>query len=318
MATIALKEVDKVEILTLQDNYIDLAALDGNEVVQRAMPLSGFEFRNSISAEHGFAALVSITEGESVRTVLFDFGFSKNGAYENAKALNADLSSVEMIALSHGHTDHTGGFKSLVGAIGKSGIPMLAHPAAFRENRVIKISEEFKITLPMLLKEEIAAADVALVETSDPYPMLDGALYFLGEIPRNTEFEKGAASFCYQEDGAEKWDAINDDTSLVANVKGKGLVILSGCAHAGIVNTVNYAKKITGIEQLYVVMGGFHLTGVEFAETIKPTAEALKELNPYYVVPTHCTGRHAGIKIQEQMPEQYLLNMSGTRMVFVK
>jgi len=74
MTTISLKEVDKVEILTLQDNYIDLASQDGNEVVQRAMPLKGLEFTNSISAEHGFAALVSVTSGERVRTILFDFG----------------------------------------------------------------------------------------------------------------------------------------------------------------------------------------------------------------------------------------------------
>ncbi len=316
MTTIELKEVDKVEILTLQDNYIDLASQDGNEVVQRAMPLNGLEFSNSITAEHGFSALVSITSGDSVRTVLFDFGFSKSGAYKNAKAINADLSSVEMMALSHGHIDHTGGFDSLVGAIGKTGIPMVAHPAAFREGRVIKITDEFKIIMPILEKEQVAAAGVELIESADPYPMLDGGLCFLGEVPRKSDFEKGAASFQYLENGEEKWDAINDDTSLVAHVKGKGLVILSGCAHAGIVNTVNYAKEVTGVNELYAVMGGFHLTGGEFAGIIEPTAKALKELNPRYIVPTHCTGRDASVRIQSEMPDQFLLNMSGTRMVF--
>ena len=316
MATIDLKEVDKVEILTLQDNYIDLVSQDGNEVVQRALPLKGLEFRNSISAEHGFSALVTITSGEQVRTILFDFGFSEKGAFDNAQALNVDLSSVEMLALSHGHADHTGGFKAMVNAIGKKGMTMLAHSAAFRKDRVIKISEEFKIKMPKLEKADVEAANVELVETDGPYPMLDGALYFLGGIPRMTAFEKGAASFVYQDNGEEKWDAIDDDTSIVANVKGKGLVILSGCAHAGIVNTVNYAKQLTGTDDLYAVMGGFHLTGGEFAATIDPTAKALKELNPRYIVPTHCTGRNASMKIQNDMPDQFLLNMSGTRMVF--
>lgn len=316
MATIELKEVDKVEILTLQDNYIDLASQDGNEVVQRAMPLRGLEFSNSIAAEHGFAALVTITSGDSIRTVLFDFGFSEKGAFNNAQALNADLSTVEMLALSHGHVDHTGGFKSMVDGIGKKGLSMLSHPAAFRKDRVIKITEEFKIIMPHLAKEEISAAGVELVETAEPYPMLDGSLYFLGGIPRKTDFEKGAASFVYQENGEEKWDAIDDDTSLVAHVRGKGLVVLSGCAHAGIVNTVNYAKELTGVDDLYAVMGGFHLTGAEFAGMIEPTAAALKALNPHYIIPTHCTGRNASVKIQAEMPEQYLLNMSGTRMVF--
>jgi 7,8-dihydropterin-6-yl-methyl-4-(beta-D-ribofuranosyl)aminobenzene 5'-phosphate synthase len=79
---------------------------------------------------------------------------------------------------------------------------------------------------------------------------------------------------------------------------------------------VNYAKELTGVNDLYAVMGGFHLTGAEFKGMIEPTAKALKELNPRYIVPTHCTGREAGVRIQSEMPDQYLLNMSGTRMVF--
>lgn len=316
MAAIELKAVDKVEIMTLQDNYVDLASQDGNEVVQRALPLKGLELSNSIVAEHGFSAMVTITSGDSVRSILFDFGFSKTGALQNAEALSVDLSTVEMLALSHGHLDHTGGFTALVNAIGKPGIQLLAHPAAFRRNRVMKISDELKIIMPKLEKEEISAANVELVESADPYPMLDGGLYFLGEIPRKTDFEKGAASFVYEEDSEEKWDGIDDDTSLVANVRGKGLVVLSGCAHAGIVNTVNYAQEVTGVNDLYAVMGGFHLTGGEFESIIEPTAAALKDLAPRYIVPTHCTGRNATIKIQTEMPDQYLLNMSGTRMVF--
>ena len=120
----------------------------------------------------------------------------------------------------------------------------------------------------------------------------------------------------YDDEGEEKWDPIEDDTAIVANVKGKGLVILSGCAHAGIINTVRYAQEVTGVDQLYVVMGGFHLTGKDFESTIEPTVEALKDLNPNYVVPTHCTGRKAIAHIEKEMPEKFLLNMSGTKMVF--
>jgi len=170
--------------------------------------------------------------------------------------------------------------------------------------------------MPKLEKDQIEAAGVELVESADPYPMFDETLCFLGGVPRKTEFEKGSPAFHYQDSGEEKWDAIDDDTSLVAHVRGKGLVILSGCAHAGIVNTVEYAKEQTGMDQLFAVMGGFHLTGKEFAPIIEPTAMALKELNPTYIVPTHCTGRDASIRIQQEMPDQFLLNMSGTRMVF--
>ena len=117
-------------------------------------------------------------------------------------------------------------------------------------------------------------------------------------------------------DGKAKWDPIEEDSALVIHIRGKGLVVLSGCAHSGIVNTVNYAREITGINKLYVVMGGFHLTGADFEPIIEPTTEALKALNPEYVIPTHCTGRKAVMNIEKEMPDKFLLNMSGTRMVF--
>jgi len=166
----------------------------------------------------------------------------------------------------------------MVEGIGKTGMKLVAHPAAFRKDRVLKVTEDFKISMPKLEKDQIEAAGVELVESAAPYPMFDQTLCFLGGIPRKTEFEKGSVTFHYQESGEEKWDPIDDDTSLVAHVRGKGLVILSGCAHAGIVNTVEYAKEQTGVDQLFAVMGGFHLTGKEFAPIIEPTAMALKEL----------------------------------------
>jgi 7,8-dihydropterin-6-yl-methyl-4-(beta-D-ribofuranosyl)aminobenzene 5'-phosphate synthase len=120
----------------------------------------------------------------------------------------------------------------------------------------------------------------------------------------------------YDEDGQEKWDPIEDDTAIVVHVRGKGLVILSGCAHSGIINTVRYAQEVTGVDAVYVVMGGFHLTGADFEPVIEPTVEALRKLDPQYVVPTHCTGRKAIMHIEREMPENFLLNMSGTTMVF--
>ena len=150
----------------------------------------------------------------------------------------------------------------------------------------------------------------------DPRLLVDGQLLYLGESPKKTSFEKGFPRMYYDEDEHSRWDPIEDDTAVVANVKGKGLVILSGCAHSGIVNTVNYAREITGIDKIYVVMGGFHLSGADFEPIIEPTADALKELNPEYVIPTHCTGRKATMHFEKEMPDQFLLNMSGTRMVF--
>jgi len=314
--TVQLREISKMEIFTLQDNYIDLVIGDDSDVVQRARPLRGREMRNSVLAEHGFSALVTVTDGGRPRSILFDFGFSEHGALMNTRALNVDLSGVEALVLSHGHMDHTGGFQNLVQAVGKPGIELIAHPAVFRRPRFLRMKESLRVDLPPFTREQAATAGVSIVETKDPYPLLDGHLLFLGEIPRRTEFEKGMPNARYEEKGEEKWDPIEDDTAIAAQIKGKGLVILSGCAHSGIVNTVNHARALTGIENVYAVMGGFHLTGPAFATAIEPTTQALKKLAPKYVVPCHCTGRNAVMHMEKEMPDQFILNMAGTKLTF--
>ena len=314
--TVELKEVDKVEILTLQDNYIDVAAFDSTEVVQRGMPLKDWEFNNSIIAEHGFSTLVTITSADMTRSILFDFGFSEHGAAFNADALGVDLTKVEAMVLSHGHRDHFGGLEQLAERVGKNGIKLVLHPTAFRKARYIKVSDEIKINLPDLTPEKITNAGISVITSELPRLLLDDCVLFLGEIPKQTEFEKGFPKMHFDEDGESKWDPIEEDTAIVMHVKDKGLVVLSGCAHSGIINTVKYAREVTGIEDIFVVMGGFHLTGTDFEPIIEPTTDALKSLNPQYVVPTHCTGRKAVMHLEKEMPDNFLLNMSGTRMVF--
>ena len=281
-----LKEADRVEILTLQDNYVDVAAFDSTDVVKRAMPLKDGEIKNSILAEHGFSAVVTITADGASRSLLFDFGFSPQGAASNAEALGLDLSDVEAMVLSHGHMDHFGGLAALVEKIGKKGIELVLHPKAFRKPRYLKVSETVKVGLPALPREKLAEAQVALVESEKPRPLLGGRLLFLGEIPKKTAFEKGFPRMFYDEGGQSKWDPIEDDTAVAVLLKGKGLVVLSGCAHSGIINTVKYAREATGEDKIYAVMGGFHLTGADFEPVIEPTTEALKELDPTYIIPT--------------------------------
>jgi 7,8-dihydropterin-6-yl-methyl-4-(beta-D-ribofuranosyl)aminobenzene 5'-phosphate synthase len=314
--TIKLNEIDKVEILTLQDNYIDLVAMDNNEIVTRAMPLKDGQFRKSILSEHGFSAIVKTTKGITTHTLLLDTGFSEMGAVYNAKALGVDLSAVEAIVFSHGHMDHTGGFESMAAAIPNKGIPVVAHPVIFRTPRYLKVKEGFNMHLPSLTRQSVAASGMKLVETRVPLPLSGGDVLFLGEIPRRTDFEKGFPIAFYQEDGMEKWDPIEDDTSLVMNLKGRGLVILSGCAHSGIVNTALYAREITGLEPVHVIMGGFHLTGPLFEPIIGRTTEELKKIAPSHIIPTHCTGRKATAFIEASFGNRFILNMTGTTMTF--
>jgi 7,8-dihydropterin-6-yl-methyl-4-(beta-D-ribofuranosyl)aminobenzene 5'-phosphate synthase len=317
MTPYAVKEIDKCEILTLQDNYIEITAGDNNEIIHRAAAVKEGSIRNSILAEHGYCALVKTTTGNRTRTLLFDFGFSEDGAAANAKALGADMKEVEAAALSHGHSDHTGGIAALGAMIGKKDVPLAIHPAAFKSPRYIKISDQLKIYFPKLTRENLQQSGFKIVESKTPVSLLDGDVLFLGEIPKRTDFEKGMAVAHFEENCMEKWDPIEDDTSVVMNLKGKGLVILSGCAHSGIINTVRQAIEVTGINQIHAVMGGFHLSGPAFEAIIGRTTEELKKFEPVFVVPTHCTGRKAVIHMEKEMPNQFLLNMSGTKLTFV-
>jgi 7,8-dihydropterin-6-yl-methyl-4-(beta-D-ribofuranosyl)aminobenzene 5'-phosphate synthase len=314
--TTQLKLLEKVEVLTLQDNFIDIAAHDGTAIVQRTASEDAAGNRVSILAEHGFSAVLSLTAEGKRRKALFDFGFSEQGALQNAHSLGVDLAGIEAMVLSHGHMDHHGGLPAFVQSMAGKGIELVLHPVAFRESRYIKHSEDRKTRLPSPDRKRLEKAGVRVVASRTPHFLLDNALLFLGEIPRRTEFETGMLKARYEEDGAEKFDPIEDDSAVVAHVKGKGLVVLSGCAHSGIVNTVVYAREVTGVDQVFVVMGGFHLTGADFEPIIGKTTEALKAINPRYIAPTHCTGRRASMHIEREMPEKFLLNMSGTKMVF--
>jgi 7,8-dihydropterin-6-yl-methyl-4-(beta-D-ribofuranosyl)aminobenzene 5'-phosphate synthase len=316
MTKTLLNAVDKVGILTLQDNYIEMTAMDWSAVISRAVPLKAGEIRISILAEHGFSALVKTTAAGGTHTLLFDFGFSENGAAQNAATLGVDMTEVEAVALSHGHSDHTGGMKNLSALIGKRDIPFIVHPSVFKSPRYLKYSEELKINFPKLTREMVRQTGLSVVETEKPYLLLNDTILFLGEIPRSTDFEKGFPVAHWQKDGKEVWDAIEDDTSIVMNLKDKGLVILSGCAHSGIVNTVRYAMAVTGIDKIHAVMGGFHLSGPSFEPIIDRTTQELQKIHPAYVIPTHCTGRKAIMAMEKQMPDQFILNMAGTKLTF--
>ena len=162
MSKFEVNEVDKVEILTLEDNYIDIASLDNSTIVTRGSPIKDMQLRNSILAEHGFSALVKCTTNDKTRTIIFDFGFSTDVAARNADALNVDLTEVEVAALSHGHIDHFGGLGEVAKRIGKQGLQLILHPTAFRPNRYLLPIPGFKIGMPAPAKEEVEKANLSI------------------------------------------------------------------------------------------------------------------------------------------------------------
>jgi 7,8-dihydropterin-6-yl-methyl-4-(beta-D-ribofuranosyl)aminobenzene 5'-phosphate synthase len=308
--------VDKLEIWTLADNYVDLTSGDNSAIVARAKPVKDMQITNSVLSEHGFSATVTATTNEKPRTMLFDFGFSEDVVARNATALGVDLTKVEVAALSHGHMDHFGGLAQVAARIGKGGLGLVLHPATFRRSRYVEAVQGNRVNLPALERDRVKAAGFEITESKEALLLLNGDVLFLGEIPRRASFEKGLPNAFYEENGQKISDPTEDDTAVVMNLGNKGLVVLSGCAHSGIVNTVEYAREITGISKVHVVMGGFHLAGPAFEPIIGDTIESMRRIGPDYVIPTHCTGRKAILAFEKAMPSRFLVNMSGTKLTF--
>ena len=310
---VTLNEIDKIEILALQDNYIDLLSQDSNDIIARALPVKDQEVKTTILAEHGFAAVITTTKGNTSKSMIFDFGFSETGAAQNAKAMDLDLSAIEATAISHGHLDHVGGMVELMKLVGKKKIDLILHPQAFRDPRYLKVSEEIKLKFLSFKRDKPQLAGLHIVEAADPYPLLGGDIVFLGSIPRETEYEKGAPNLYFSDKGQVIPDDFADDTSIIAHIKGKGIIVISGCAHSGIINTVRYAQKVSGVDTVFAVYGGFHLAGKNMEKVVEQTISALKEIDPEYIIPGHCTGRDAISSIEKIMPEKLIVNMSGTK-----
>jgi 7,8-dihydropterin-6-yl-methyl-4-(beta-D-ribofuranosyl)aminobenzene 5'-phosphate synthase len=180
---------------------------------------------------------------------------------------------------------------ALVSALGLSSstIPVYIHPAAFAMRRK-RLSDGSYTDLPALTEDAITDAGGILVHVQQPTGIGDETMLLTGEIERTTAFEQGSPILEVKEGDSFVRDVFRDDQSLIMHLKGEGLVIVSGCAHAGIINSIRYAQKITGVQKIHAVIGGFHLSGPYFKEIIPQTVAAFQQINPAYIIPVHCTG----------------------------
>lgn len=323
MAPLSLREADGLEVTILVDNQVDVL-LGGDEQVRRRAwgprvhnPLiDAPEVATSLHAEHGFAALVTVDiDGERHR-LLFDSGLSPDGLVDNMDRLELSPKDIEAVVLSHGHLDHTGGLAGLVRRLGRPNMPLIVHPRAYTKRRSAPPGTE-PTPLPPPSRAALEGAGFDLVETEQPSLIFQDALVVTGEIPRVTDFEQGFPFF-QQWDG-EAWvpePHLLDDQGIVVNVRGKGLVVLTGCGHAGIVNIVKQALELTGVTRVAGVLGGFHLPGAVFEPVIPRVIDELRTLAPDVLLPGHCTGWKAQHAIAAAMPEAYVQNSVGTTVVF--
>jgi 7,8-dihydropterin-6-yl-methyl-4-(beta-D-ribofuranosyl)aminobenzene 5'-phosphate synthase len=308
-----LKEVDRIELLTLMDNYVDVL-LGNTEVVSRAAHSGGGEiFKDTVVGEHGLSMLVTVYEGAKKHTLLFDTGYSSVGVLHNMEHLGLDLKEIELIVLSHGHMDHLGSLNVLLEKMPKP-MPVLVHPYAFTFPRYVTRKDGGKDRFPIMLdRGEIEKRGGQIKETAGPTLICEDMVMVSGEVERTTSFEKGMPHALVEKKGKLEKDPISEDQALFVHLKGKGLVVIGGCSHAGIVNTVLYGKKLTGAETVHAVLGGFHLSGPFFEPIIGETIDALKTLAPKVLVPMHCTGWKAIRRFEEAFPGAFILNAVGSK-----
>ena len=313
-----ITEVDGLEVLSLVDNSIDyLSTIDKKEAQsfrQWTKKRNGQEWTRTHSqmplAEHGFSMLVRVLRGRKSVSILFDTGISADGVVENAKRMGLELNEVEYVVLSHGHYDHFGGLVSALKTINKANLPLIVHEDMFKTRGNTNTDGTIRTYPKLPAKEQLSSAD--LINTKQPYLISDGTILVTGEIPRETSFEKGFLQHRTLIDGIWQPDPlILDDRAVVFNVKGKGLVVISGCAHAGIINTISYAQRISGIINTYAVMGGFHLAGKEYENRIDQTTKELERISHKLTVPSHCTGWRGIFAIAKALPEAFVWNSIG-------
>jgi 7,8-dihydropterin-6-yl-methyl-4-(beta-D-ribofuranosyl)aminobenzene 5'-phosphate synthase len=315
MEQIALAPVDEVTVTTLVDNVIDILLTDTGPAKRAPFKLATTD--RVLRAEHGFSCLVTITKEGRTTRVLFDAGITPDGLIENMRRLDLSPGDIDIIVLSHGHWDHTMGMHGLVAALGRPQMPVVIHPE-FWSRRRIAVQGREPVELPSTSKSALEGAGFEIVEQREPSFLLDGSLLVTGEVDRASGFERGAAPAhqAHREAGWQPDPLILDDQALVASVRGRGLLVLSGCGHSGIVNILRYAQRLTGETRIHCVIGGLHLSGPYFEPVIEPTCDALAEMAPDYIVPCHCTGWRAIHTIARRFPGAFIQNSVGTRFEF--
>jgi 7,8-dihydropterin-6-yl-methyl-4-(beta-D-ribofuranosyl)aminobenzene 5'-phosphate synthase len=276
----------------------------------------------TLHAEHGLAYYIETVVDGKTNTFMFDYGWDFHGVSRNIELLDLDLKRLDALGLSHGHLDHWGNLISILKYNRtriRKGIPFYVWEEAFAQRFVNLPSPRYDPVsginnLGQLHKEEVDSLGIVkIVEIKEPTPIVPGA-YFTGNIERVTEYEKGSPILFIKRGDKMELDLFMGEQSLVFNVKGKGLVVVSSCAHAGIVNTVKHAQKMTGTNKVHAVIGGFHLIGAPMPKIQKTIAD-IKAIAPDYVVPMHCSGWEAITSFEREMPDQFVLNMAGTRYV---
>jgi 7,8-dihydropterin-6-yl-methyl-4-(beta-D-ribofuranosyl)aminobenzene 5'-phosphate synthase len=319
---ISLEPVDSVVVTTLMDNLTDVfmpdqgpakrAEIRPGAPTRPAAVMENGQVPDGLIAEHGFSALVTVTKAGREHRFLFDTGTSPDGVAENLRRLDIDPGSIEVIVCSHGHFDHTTGIDGLIRAVGRANMPVLIHPDFWRRRRIVLPGRD-PIELPTTSRRALTEAGFDIIEERQPSFLFDASVLVTGEVPRTTGYEPGfPPQQAWTGGGWEPDPLVLDDQALIINVAGRGLVVITGCGHAGVVNIARYAGRLTGGQPLYALLGGFHLNGPLFEPLIPRVLDDLAAMSPGVLVPAHCTGWRAQHAMSARFGEAFVPNAVGT------
>ena len=266
---------------------------------------------NRAHAEHGLAMSIEVSDGEDSHLYLLDTGGMGNTIVHNAKQFGVDLGDVEKIILSHGHFDHFGGLTDVLPEV-KENCEFYLSPNCYSQNYVAltktgeevppeelptairKSKERFKINnkLPPFSKRLLTKLgdpkDIKIIETDEPMELHEGIMTS-GQIELFDPSEVTAGFYIMKGRKEFKKHTFRDETSLYFNVEGKGLVVITGCGHCGIVNTIKHGQQLTGMDKVHAVIGGFHEEWNP-VEVIEKKVDFLENLDPDIICGMHCTG----------------------------
>jgi 7,8-dihydropterin-6-yl-methyl-4-(beta-D-ribofuranosyl)aminobenzene 5'-phosphate synthase len=327
--------VDRLVLTTVVDNVYDVFAKHGRLDtidVQRTRVAAGA----TLLAEHGLAYHLDSTRGGDRREILLDFSLTDKNLSNNYGVLKIDPARADALILSHGHMDHYGALPDLVRTMQGRLKPGLAVYAGGEDtfcHRVV-VTPTATVDQGSLDRAALEAGGLKVVLAKRP-DVVAGHALTTGQIERLTDFEKPPAaarleagpmgSACSPTHfGATKVEAKPGDLvpdnfqgehATVYHVRDRGLVVITSCGHAGVINSVRQAQKITGVSRVHAIVGGFHLAPAPDA-VVTRTVAAFREIDPDYILPMHCTGFNTIVAVHQAMPKKLVMPSTGTRVVF--
>ena len=284
-----------------REDAVEIGELDSLKIT--VLTEDSVLYESHYLGQHGVSFLLEGAKGSDVMRILVDVGQNSQALLSNMKLMNISPSIIDAIVLTHCHYDHTQGVARMLKEIGRRDIQVIAHRDIFRLNFVTEPYLRHVGIMPGDSREEIEKAGGSLLLTKDPVKLMSG-IATTGEVKRQTDFEEVGIALKTIQNGEVVDDPMLDDISVVANVNRKGLVIVTGCSHAGIVNIAKHAMGLTGCEKIEGILGGLHLVDASDVR-IKRTSEELAKLNPKWICVGHCTGFKAQVELYLTFRERF-------------